>query len=179
MKFKVQIDNTEQSVVASYKGAITIGPDNFFATVTQLSSMKRLVKIGEKSYEVRLIDSDSDPEAGQYLFELNGELISVTTSNITKGGETMISTVASSDATKESAPVIDAVSGGITAPMPGKIVNVLVKPGDKTKVGQVVVILEAMKMENELSTVSGGTVKAVLVNQGDSVQRDQVLLTFE
>ena len=63
--------------------------------------------------------------------------------------------------------------------MPGKIVNILVKPGDKVEPGQVVVILEAMKMENELTAINKGKVKSLAVEVGDSVQGGQVLVTLE
>jgi biotin carboxyl carrier protein len=119
---------------------------------------------------------DSDPADGKFLFELNGELISVQVTDIAKGGE-----VAAPPPPKIKRPkaTMDAVSGGITAPMPGKILRVLVKPGDQVEAGQVVVILEAMKMENELKAISKGTVKAVGVDVGDTVQGGQTLVTLE
>ena len=63
--------------------------------------------------------------------------------------------------------------------MPGKIVDVLVKPGDKVAAGDVVIILEAMKMENELCAINKGVVKAVLVEKGDAAQGGQLLVTLE
>jgi len=67
-------------------------------------------------------------------------------------------------------------AGAITAPMPGLIVDVTCKVGDKVKAGQQVVILEAMKMQNPLNSAVDGEVKAIFVKQGDSVAVGQVLV---
>ena len=77
----------------------------------------------------------------------------------------------------------DAQSGGmlggnITAPLPGTMTAVLVKPGDKIKEGQTVAILEAMKMENEIQAEWAGTVKEVHVSKGDSVLEGTTIVTL-
>ena len=71
------------------------------------------------------------------------------------------------------------VDGGVYPPMPGKISEVLVKPGDKVKSGQVVCILEAMKMFNELKSPSAGIVKEVNVKPGSSVATSTLLILIE
>jgi len=73
-----------------------------------------------------------------------------------------------------------AVTGGkpVLCPMPGTIVNVLVKPGDAVKKGTVLLILEAMKMENEIQAAADGTVASVNVRKGDTINADDVLLTI-
>ena len=147
----------EHPVAASASGALSVGSDSFRTTVTSLNPLKRRVTVGEKSFEVRLVDVDSDPEAGKYLFEFNGELVAVMVSDVSKGGEAP--PVVPPDKRSKPRPPLDSVSGGIMAPMPGKIVNILVKPGEKVEPGQVVVILEAMKMENELTAINKGKVK--------------------
>lgn len=68
--------------------------------------------------------------------------------------------------------------GDLTAPMPGMIVDYLVKPGDSVKAGDAVVILEAMKMENSLEAPVDGVVQEVKFKKGDSVSKDAVLLTI-
>ena len=60
--------------------------------------------------------------------------------------------------------------------MPGKVVRVLVKEGDYVKAKQSVVVVEAMKMENELTTSCAGTVKSILVSEGASVGAGTVLV---
>ncbi len=67
----------------------------------------------------------------------------------------------------------------LVAPMPGMIVRVAVEPGDVVVPGQGLVVMEAMKMENELRATSAGTVTAVLVQPGTAVEKGAVLLELE
>lgn len=67
----------------------------------------------------------------------------------------------------------------ITSPMPGRVVRVLVQPGDEVAVRQGVVIVEAMKMENELRSPKAGRVKDVSVTPGTSVEAGRVLVVIE
>ena len=67
----------------------------------------------------------------------------------------------------------------INAPMPGKIVDVKVQPGTAVKKGDVAVILEAMKMENEIRVGQDGTIASVEVSAGDMVEGGSVLVTMD
>jgi len=69
------------------------------------------------------------------------------------------------------------VSGGmeIKAPMPGTIVSVEVAPGQSVKAGDIIMILEAMKMENDIVAPVDGVIKQILVNKGASVNTDEIL----
>ncbi|MBQ9106969.1 MAG: biotin/lipoyl-binding protein [Clostridia bacterium] len=67
----------------------------------------------------------------------------------------------------------------IDSPMPGSIVSVNVSAGDVVKKGQVLVVLEAMKMENEICAPTDGTVDAVCVSKGDSVNPGQTLVSLK
>ena len=64
----------------------------------------------------------------------------------------------------------------VTVPMPGKILDIQVSPGDKIKPGQVVLILEAMKMENSITAEVGGTVNEIFVEVGETVSADTKVL---
>lgn len=74
-----------------------------------------------------------------------------------------------------------APTGGkqITSPMPGSIFKVNVKPGDSVKRGDVVIILEAMKMENEIFAADDAVVASVEVKEGATVNTGDVLVIFE
>ena len=79
------------------------------------------------------------------------------------------------------APAKAAVSAGageasVNAPMPGKIVNVLVSEGQKVNSGDVLLILEAMKMQNDIAATQAGTVKAINVAAGQSVKAGDPLV---
>ena len=79
------------------------------------------------------------------------------------------------------APAAAAPAGGekVNAPMPGTILSVNVKVGDGVKKGQVLVILEAMKMENEIMSPVDGTVTFVGVNQGSTVESGSAICVIE
>lgn len=76
-------------------------------------------------------------------------------------------------------PAAKITGNTVLAPLPGRVIDVLVKVGDEVKAGQEVVILEAMKMENAIETDYAGKVKQVLVESGQTVQTDAVLLEIE
>jgi biotin carboxyl carrier protein len=67
----------------------------------------------------------------------------------------------------------------ISSPMPGKIVKILVKIGDKVKAGDTVVIVSAMKMESEYKVKSDRTIKDILVKEGDTIDGNQPLIIIE
>lgn len=67
----------------------------------------------------------------------------------------------------------------IVAPMPGKVVKIPVKVGDQLKAGDIVVVLEAMKMQSNYKVNSDCSVREILVAEGDSVNSNQVLLTLD
>jgi biotin carboxyl carrier protein len=67
----------------------------------------------------------------------------------------------------------------VRAPMPGKVVRVLVSPGQKVTRGQGVVVVEAMKMQNELKAQVDGVVKEVLASEGDGVEGGADLVILE
>ena len=80
------------------------------------------------------------------------------------------------DATPKSAP---AASGKpVVAPLPGTINDIKVKVGDKVNVGDTVVILEAMKMQNNIEAESAGTIASINVNKGDAVLEGDTLVVI-
>ncbi len=100
----------------------------------------------------------------------------------------MIEVVAEADAPKAApaaapevaaAPVSAGPKNKVTAPLPGRVISVKVKVGDKVAAGDEVVVLEAMKMENSISTDYAGTVVDVLVAEGDNVQSDAPMVVIQ
>lgn len=78
----------------------------------------------------------------------------------------------------QKAPVKAAGANDIVAPMPGSIFKILVKEGDAVKKGDVVLILEAMKMENEIFAAADGVVSSINVTTGTAVNTGDVLVSF-
>ena len=88
---------------------------------------------------------------------------------------------AAAPAAAPAAPAAPAVTGAgeaVNAPMPGNILKVNVKAGDAVKSGTVLVVLEAMKMENEIMAPKDGTVTQVLVNKGSTVDTGAPLVVI-
>ncbi|HXK49846.1 MAG TPA: biotin/lipoyl-binding protein [Clostridiales bacterium] len=70
-------------------------------------------------------------------------------------------------------------SSQVVAPLPGLILNVLVKTGDKVNAGQKIMIMEAMKMENDITAGISGTVKTLNVKNGDNISEGDILAVIE
>ena len=86
---------------------------------------------------------------------------------------------AAAPAARPAAPAASAGAGtAVKAPLPGTITTVNVKVGDKVNVGDTVVVLEAMKMQNIIEAECAGTITAILVNPGDSVMEGASLVTI-
>ena len=86
--------------------------------------------------------------------------------------------VASPAATPAAAPVVTGAGDAVNAPMPGTILKVNVTQGQAVKEGDVLVVLEAMKMENEIMAPQAGTVSQVLVSKGSSVDTGAPLVVI-
>ncbi|HJI56163.1 MAG: biotin/lipoyl-containing protein [Pseudoruminococcus massiliensis] len=79
----------------------------------------------------------------------------------------------------KAAPAAAPTSGEpLKCPMPGTIISVNVSAGQQVKLGDVVVVLEAMKMENEIKAPKDGTITSVNVNKGDAVESGTLLVTI-
>ncbi len=126
--------------------------------------MKRLrITIGNKSYDVTVEDlTEEHPQQTPMAF---APPISTPTQSPSISGAPR--------------PQLPIESGAVTSPMAGSIKSVLVKAGDTVKQGQPLVILEAMKMENQITAPVSGTVKSVDVAVGDTVQEGRMLLVLE
>jgi len=73
----------------------------------------------------------------------------------------------------------EAVNTDVKAPMPGKVLSVIVKAGDAVAKGDGIMILEAMKMENVLKSEGDCVIKSILIEAGQSVEKGQVMIELE
>ena len=116
-----------------------------------------------------------------YKVTVNGNVYEIVLEEIDKADiKTPAAPVAAPTPAAPAAPVAPAAAGAttITAPMPGTILKVNVANGPAVKKGDVLMVLEAMKMENEIMAPADGTVSSVNVNAGASVEAGSVLCTL-
>lgn len=129
--------------------------------------MKKLrITIGKKSYDVTvedLTEEDSVP--------------AVPTSS--PASSASVRPTQSSPTPTAAKPKLPVDAGAVTSPMAGAVKSVLVEESEEVKEGQALIILEAMKMENQITAPVAGTVKSVDVKEGESVQEGHVLLVLE
>ncbi len=145
-----------------------LAPTDFNVTVHGETYHIKITGAGHRSAERRpfYVTLDGMPE--EILVETLGDIVP------TEGGEVDSKRVAKSSRRPRASR-----EGHVTSSMPGTIVDVLVKPGAKVKAGDAVLVIEAMKMENEVPAPIAGTIKAVHVAKGDSVNPDEALVEIE
>ena len=180
MKFKIDIDNAERQIEAAADGTLSVDGETFKARVTASGGDKRTVQVGDKTYEVTVAKRGAVEEGAlsEYVLEVAGERVRVTVKEVTKEAPRTAPAAAAAGAAPQSAASQE-YKDGIFAPVPGKIVDIKVKAGDTVKEGDLVLILEAMKMENELHSPKQAVVAAVLVDKGDQATKGQLLVAFE
>ncbi len=109
----------------------------------------------------------------KYIVRLNGREYEVEIEEVTREENDRYVAPVSSSPAKAAAPQVQPSGVGegavVKAPMPGSINDVRVKPGDKVAKGDVLLILEAMKMMNEIVSPQAGTITGLAVAKGDSV----------
>lgn len=121
----------------------------------------------------------------KYNINVNGSMYEVEVEEVGSTANTMVaaSTVAApkvSAAPKAASKpkVVSAGASDIAAPMPGTVTDIKVKEGQSVQEGDVVMILEAMKMENEIVAPATGTISKIHVDKGAAVVTDQALITL-
>ncbi len=118
-----------------------------------------------------------------YTITVNGNIYDVVVEEAA-AGSAPVATKAPAKAAPKAAPAAAAAATGaqgatkINSPMPGKILAVKASVGQAVKKGDVIVVLEAMKMENEIVAPVDGTVASIDVNEGASVEAGNVLATL-
>lgn len=134
--------------------------------------MKLTVKVEDKTFNVEI----ADPNASPMLVSVDGTEFRVYGDAAAKPGVVAAAPVAAAPAPVKAA----AAAGGETvkAPIPGVIQEVNAKEGQSVKKGDVLFVLEAMKMKNNIVASHDGRIASVSVTKGDTVKHGQVLLSY-
>ena len=123
-----------------------------------------LFRLGARSYRTSVQIDES--EANRFSVTVNGASVSV---EVEDERSALMSRFQSDKSTQLHSALV-------RSPMPGKITRILVKEGELIEAGQGVVILEAMKMENEIKAPSAGIVKAVRIQEATAVDKNAILI---
>ena len=144
----------------------TINGNKYSVDILKIDDNIATVEVNGKTYTVEI-----DPSTAN--------LVSVAPKKVVKLEATPAPKAAPTPAVAVS-PATTAPSGGsfIKSPLPGVIIDVFVQPGDAVKAGQRILMLEAMKMENNIDADKEGTVIEVSVQKGDSVMEGDVLVVI-
>lgn len=140
------------------------------------------LKINGNEYNVEVKDIDGavanvSINGVDYEVEIEGSLAKPKTPKITMQASTP-STDSHPAVAKTAKPTPSGAGVAIKSPLPGVILDIYVKEGDTVKVGQHLLMLEAMKMENNIDSDKEGVVKSISVSKGGSVLEGDVLLTI-
>ncbi len=137
--------------------------------------MKLNVKINETNYEVEIEDLNTRP----IVATVNGMRVEVTPENGKPLPVKNEASAAPKIERKPSAPSMPANGKVLPAPLPGTVTEVFVKAGDHVESGQVVLVIEAMKMKNNIRSPREGKLAVVHAAAGQTVTHKQPLLEFE
>lgn len=145
----------------------TINSKDFNIDAIELAPNKYHILKNNKSYTVEVVSRNTNTK--QYELLINGRTYNVTLKN-------------NFDALLESMGLDNANEikiDQLVAPMPGLVVDILVKPGQSVAKGEGLLLLEAMKMENVIKAPIDVVVKEIKVEQKEAVEKNQVLIIFE
>jgi biotin carboxyl carrier protein len=169
---KIELTRSEDY---SYSAKIDGKPRTFSAPKNALAGNKPFtIKLDGKPYQIRIVKIDQPKE------------ISITVDKTTFKTEVRIPARKVAFAAFEPTTTVtrravankQILEGAINAPMTGKIVSIKVSKGDSVKINQVLCVIEAMKMENEITASKAGTVKEVLVIVGSPVSEGDPLVVI-
>ena len=170
MTFEIELGGRSRRVAIESAGA-----NRFRVTLDDVVHVVDAVRVGSSGLSL-LIDGDAGVSRyAEVVAGANGESL------VWLDGQSATATVDGRRARRSRGDAAAHAEGAqtIVAPMPGRVVKILVAPGDEVAARQPVVVVEAMKMENELRSPKAGRVKDVPVTEGMSVDAGRVLVVVE
>jgi biotin carboxyl carrier protein len=171
-KFFININESKTPVEAILKDGknVLIGEKNFEYEHKFISDNVMILRINNKNYIVKT-ENDSEEEIKGTAYDVD-----------IKSGITKVICKSELDVLMEKFSKSRGdtkIKTDITSPMPGAIVKINVKEGHKVKKGEVFLVLEAMKMENEIKATSDCVIQKIFVEEKKSVEKGQILLKLD
>ncbi len=159
------INNQTYQVIATDNG-YEVNGELLSWDISPISAGHYHILFKNKSYRAELVKVDAQTKA--VTLKINGKNYTV---NLKSKFDLLLDKMGINSASSNKL-------NSIKAPMPGLIIDLKIKVGDEVKKGDILLILEAMKMENILKSPGDGLVKEVKIKKGDSVEKGQVLVGF-
>lgn len=164
--FEVEfIGKTVQVELNEYKKAAMVNGEEIHFSIVEHAHHRFLIRVGTKLHKCDNIIVSQE----RLSFSINGDHVEV---KIKDEEQLLLEKLGFTTAQSD-------LQGIITAPMPGKILDITVSEGDEVEKGEAILILEAMKMENELKSTITGIVHTIHVKTGESVEKNQILLEIK
>jgi len=145
-------------------GAISINDKLFSGDIKQVGPYSYNIIHNGESMNLEVLISDA--KSKKHQLKINGKVVEV---QLEDKYDELLKKLGMDAASSQKV-------GDLKAPMPGLVVNIPVAEGDVIKKGDVLLILEAMKMENALKALADATVKKIMVKTGQAVEKNQVLI---
>lgn len=161
-EYTVTINNDKHLLKVASSEKVNFNDTNYSVELSQLSKHSYLLKINDNVYQIiseKINNND-------YLFSIAGHSYNTTVrTNLEEKANEYIQSIAKKNGT-----------GVVKSPMPGLIVQILKQVGDNVEVGEPIILLEAMKMENEIRAIASGKVKSITAKENSSVEKGETLL---
>ncbi len=165
--FKITVNTNHVFELSRNNNALQLNGGSFTWDVSKINDHSFHILKDNQSYNAEVLQADYAQK--NFTVKINGNIYTVEAKDrfdllLEELGMSNINSVQVKD---------------IKAPMPGLILHVQVTEGQEVKKGDVLLILEAMKMENTIKSPTDGKIKAVRVSMRESVEKNQVLVQFE
>jgi biotin carboxyl carrier protein len=169
--FEIDLNGRTRTVAIE---RVPANPHHFRVTVDGVVRLVDAVRIDDHTLSVILSDGDG---ASHQVSISDGQAPGEQTVLLPEGS---LNVVVNGRRSRRAADTTGAAGEQrITAPMPGKVLRILVRPGDEVTLRQPLIVVEAMKMENELTSPKAGRVKEVGATEGQSVEAGRLLVIVE
>ncbi|KAF0153380.1 MAG: pycB [Ignavibacteria bacterium] len=164
-EFVITVNNKKKTVRVNDDGTVNLDGKLQSASVTKISNHSYLLRFGNKIYEAAVNKSSN----GEFRFLIDGWYFD--TNVRTRLQETAYELLRNKQKTYHHTEV--------KAPMPGLLIKIKKTVGDFVELGEPILVLEAMKMENDLHSPSSGIIKEIHFQEGQTVEKGSVILIIE
>lgn len=164
---KIHLNNDKNFVTEQKGEAILIDGKKINWDLLQIAENSFHIIDNHHSFRVEVIEADYEEK--KFTIQVNGNFYTLTAQDSL---DLLLKKMGIQENTVK-------IIKDIKAPMPGLVIDISVKAGDQIKKGDTLMILEAMKMENALKAPNDVVIKEILVEQGKSVEKNQLLMSFE